>query len=117
MNRNNASDRVSVSVCLCLCVCVCVCVCVPVYQVKIFISYIVGENLQETAIREVREETGIETEFVSLLCFRHMHEVRWGTDDLYFVCLLKPLSSEVKMDGKEISACKWIDVSNIEFTV
>lgn len=71
----------------------------------------IGENISETAIREVKEETGIETEFVSLLSFRHIHEFRWGTDDLYFVCLLRPLSSNVKIDEQEISACKWIDVS------
>ena len=76
-----------------------------------------GEDISETAVREVREETGVETEFVSLLCFRHMHALRWGTDDIYFVCLLKPLTSEVNIDQKEIAASKWVDVSFMTFTI
>ena len=62
--------------------------------------------------------------FVSLLCFRHLHQYRWGTSDLYFVCLLKPLHTDIKIDAGEIASCKWMDVSNrtsnvyyIEFNV
>ncbi len=62
-------------------------------------------------MREVREETGLETEFVSLLSFRHMHGFRWSTDDIYFICLLKPLTRKVTIDDEEISASKWVDVS------
>ena len=50
--------------------------------------------------------------FVSLLCFRHLHQYRWGTSDLYFVCLLKPLHTDIKIDAGEIASCKWMDVSN-----
>ena len=60
----------------------------------------------------MKEETGIDTIFVSLLCFRHLHQYRWGTSDLYFVCLLKPLHTDIKMDTGEIANCKWMDVSN-----
>jgi 8-oxo-dGTP pyrophosphatase MutT (NUDIX family) len=70
-----------------------------------------GEDLYETAIREVKEETGIDTEFVSVLCFRHMHELKWGIDDLYFICLLRPLNTNIVMDEAEISACKWMKVA------
>ncbi len=59
----------------------------------------------------MREETGIETEFITLLSFRHMHKFRFGTDDIYFICLLKPLTDKVAIDHGEIAACKWIDVS------
>ena len=61
--------------------------------------------------REVLEETGIETEFVSLICFRQLLNFRFGRSDLYFVCLLKPLSTEIKMDPKELQDAKWMDVS------
>ena len=70
-----------------------------------------GEELWETAIRETFEETGVKTEFVAMLCFRHMHEYRWGTDDLYFACLLRPLTTDVTINPTEIADAKWMDVS------
>ena len=39
-----------------------------------------------------------------------MHGFRWGMDDIFFVCLLKPLTSEIKIDEKEITAAKWTEV-------
>ena len=33
------------------------------------------------------------------------------TSDLYFVCLLKPLYTDIKVDTGEIASCKWMDVS------
>ena len=41
-----------------------------------------------------------------------MRTIRWHTDDLYFICLLRPLTTDVKIDTGEIAAWKWIDVSN-----
>ncbi|XP_031553939.1 nudix hydrolase 8-like isoform X2 [Actinia tenebrosa] len=69
------------------------------------------EDLRTAAKREVLEETGIETEFVSLVCFRHIPDCRFECSDLCFICLLKPLSTEIKMDPSEISDARWIDVS------
>ena len=70
-----------------------------------------GENLWETAIRETEEETGIRTEFVSLLCFRQMHQYNWGIDDMYFACLLRPLNTDIHVNPSEIADAKWMDVS------
>jgi ADP-ribose pyrophosphatase YjhB (NUDIX family) len=67
------------------------------------------EDLHTAACREVKEETGIETEFVGLLCFRHAHNFQFGKSDLFFVCLLKPLSTEITKQESEIAACEWID--------
>ena len=64
----------------------------------------------ETAIRETWEETGVKTEFLAMLCFRHMHGYRWGTDDIYFACLLRPLTTEVTINPAEIADAKWMDV-------
>ena len=74
-----------------------------------------GEDIWQTAIRETLEETGIQTEFVSLLCFRHMHGYRWGIDDLYFACLLRPLSTDITISPSEIADAKWMDVSSSSF--
>ena len=70
-----------------------------------------------TAVRETLEETGIKTEFVGVLCYRHMHNYRWNCSDLYFICLLKPLTTEIAVDTNEIAACKWMDVSSQSSTV
>ena len=76
----------------------------------------VGEELWETAIRETFEETGVKTEFVAMLCFRHMHEYRWGTDDIYFVCLLRPLTTDITVNPAEIAEAKWTDVISLANT-
>jgi len=67
-----------------------------------------GEDISEAAIREVFEETGIKTEFLSLLCFRQHNEFSFGLSDLYFVCRLKPLTFEIEKQEEEISECKWM---------
>lgn len=69
-----------------------------------------GENLWQTAIRETFEETGVRSEFVAVLCFRHMHGYLWGTDDLYFACLLRPINTDIKINPSEIADAKWMDV-------
>ena len=75
--------------------------------------WFLGEDLWKTAMRETLEETGIRTEFVSLLCFRQMHGYNWGIDDLYFACLLRPLNTDIQVNPSEIAAAKWMDVSAI----
>ncbi len=69
-----------------------------------------GENLADCVTREVLEETGVETEFVALVCFRHWHGYRYGKSDIYFVCRLKPLSEEVTIQEDEISDALWMPV-------
>ena len=69
-----------------------------------------GENLERAVMREVLEETGVETRFDALVCFRHWHGYRYGKSDIYFVCRLSPLSAEIKMQAEEIEECLWIPV-------
>ena len=71
-----------------------------------------GEHLAEAAIREVLEETGVETTFESLACFRHWHGYRFGKSDIYFVCRLSPLSLEITMQESEIAECLWMPVAD-----
>eukprot|EP00268_Persea_americana_P049764 TRINITY_DN5347_c0_g2_i3.p1 TRINITY_DN5347_c0_g2~~TRINITY_DN5347_c0_g2_i3.p1 ORF type:complete len:131 (-),score=33.23 TRINITY_DN5347_c0_g2_i3:1289-1681(-) len=65
-----------------------------------------SEEIFEGAVREVKEETGIDTEFVDLIAFRHAHHVAFGKSDLFFVCMLRPLSTQIVVDGLEIQAAK-----------
>jgi 8-oxo-dGTP pyrophosphatase MutT (NUDIX family) len=69
-----------------------------------------GEHLADAVVREVLEETGVETEFQSVVCFRHWHGYRYGKSDIYFVCRLTPLSREITMQTQEIQECIWMPV-------
>jgi len=70
------------------------------------------EDIGAAAIREVLEETGVKTEFQSVIAFRHRHDALWSGSDLYFVVRLKPLSTEIKMDESEVSDARWMAVRN-----
>jgi|MDSY01.1.fsa_nt_gb 8-oxo-dGTP pyrophosphatase MutT (NUDIX family) len=71
-----------------------------------------GESFHEAAVREVFEETGVETESEALLTMWHRHGLTFGISDIYVVCLLKPKpDSVIKPDPVEISAARWMKVS------
>ena len=53
-----------------------------------------GESIQEAAVREVWEETGVKANFLSILGFRELMKYQWGQSDLYFVCVLEPEGDE-----------------------
>ncbi|KAI5058283.1 hypothetical protein GOP47_0026453 [Adiantum capillus-veneris] len=67
-----------------------------------------GEDILEAAIREVKEETGVDTEFVEVFGFRQGHDVAFGKSDLFFLCKLLPLSTEIVVQENEIEAAQWI---------
>eukprot|EP00096_Caligus_rogercresseyi_P010113 TRINITY_DN3577_c0_g1_i1.p2 TRINITY_DN3577_c0_g1~~TRINITY_DN3577_c0_g1_i1.p2 ORF type:complete len:257 (-),score=60.79 TRINITY_DN3577_c0_g1_i1:1330-2100(-) len=69
-----------------------------------------GEELPTALMREVREETGVETEFLGLISFRHAHKFMYGNSDLYFIAALRPLSLETKMCPQELQELKWMDI-------
>jgi len=71
-----------------------------------------GEHIADAAKREVLEETGIRTEFLSLVCFRHWHGYRFGKSDIYFVCRLKPVSFDITPDPREIAEALWMPVDD-----
>uniref|UniRef100_A0A0M3I4M6 Nudix hydrolase domain-containing protein n=1 Tax=Ascaris lumbricoides TaxID=6252 RepID=A0A0M3I4M6_ASCLU len=75
------------------------------------------EDIFDAGVREVFEETGVQTEPVCLLCFRHFHGFRFqDNSDLYFVCVMKPVDEnhiEVKPCPHETSACRWMSREDI----
>lgn len=77
----------------------------------LFISvfFLYREDLDIACQREVFEETGIKTEFKGILSFRHVHKGMFGKSDLFFICLMKPLTSTIVLDD-EIAACEWVDM-------
>uniref|UniRef100_A0A0D6QU73 Nudix hydrolase domain-containing protein n=1 Tax=Araucaria cunninghamii TaxID=56994 RepID=A0A0D6QU73_ARACU len=69
-----------------------------------------GEDIFVGAIREVKEETGIDTEFVEVGGIRHSHRAPFEKSDLFFMCILRPLSFDIKMQESEIAAARWMPI-------
>ncbi|KAF8032690.1 hypothetical protein BT93_D1573 [Corymbia citriodora subsp. variegata] len=72
-----------------------------------------SEEIFEGVVREVKEETGIDTEFIEIIGFRHAHDVAFNKSDLFFICMLRPLSTQIMIDDVEIQAAKWMPL--VEF--
>ena len=73
-----------------------------------------NESLVQAAMREVREETGVESALVGVVSMRHLHGVRFGQSDLYVVVKLRATTEEIKMDAHELAAAKWMTRGEIE---
>ncbi|CAI8602548.1 unnamed protein product [Vicia faba] len=71
-----------------------------------------GEDICDAVIREVKEETGVETEFVEVLAFRQSHKSFFQKSDLFFVCMLQPQSFDIQSQASEIEATKWMPVED-----
>lgn len=67
-----------------------------------------GEDLSAGVVREVEEETGIQTTFVQVLAFRQEHNVFFGKSELFFLCMMRPLSYDIQIQETEIEAAKWM---------
>ncbi|XP_029965426.1 nucleoside diphosphate-linked moiety X motif 6-like isoform X2 [Salarias fasciatus] len=77
-----------------------------------------GENIGVTAVREVLEETGVRSEFRSLLSVRqqHQHPGAFGMSDMYLICRLSPLSFDIHFCREECERCEWLPLSELAAT-
>ncbi|GBG69999.1 hypothetical protein CBR_g4826 [Chara braunii] len=66
------------------------------------------EDIWRAAVREVKEETGIDAEFLEIITFRQAHSAAFGKSDLFMICALKPLSFEITKQDSEIEAAQWM---------
>jgi len=73
-----------------------------------------GENIITGTLREIKEETGIDAQFISVISFRHTTPFRFGnTDDILFVCLLKLVDDNQKFQpDHEIEDIKWMNIKD-----
>ncbi|THG14819.1 hypothetical protein TEA_018674 [Camellia sinensis var. sinensis] len=53
----------------------------------------------------------IDTEFVEVIAFRHAHNVAFEKSDLFFICMLRPLSTQIIVDDLEIQSAKWMPLA------
>ncbi|XP_034879013.1 nucleoside diphosphate-linked moiety X motif 6 isoform X2 [Mirounga leonina] len=74
-----------------------------------------GEDIGDTAVREVFEETGIKSEFMSLLSIRqrHTNPGAFGKSDMYIICRLKPHSFTINFCQHECLRCEWMDLNDL----
>eukprot|EP01122_Echinamoeba_exundans_P007214 TRINITY_DN2162_c0_g1_i1.p2 TRINITY_DN2162_c0_g1~~TRINITY_DN2162_c0_g1_i1.p2 ORF type:complete len:101 (-),score=30.08 TRINITY_DN2162_c0_g1_i1:116-418(-) len=47
-----------------------------------------------------------------MVCFRSAHGGAFGNSDFYFVCLLKPITSEIKKQEDEIADAQWMNLDD-----
>jgi len=78
-----------------------------------------GENILDAAVREVKEETGVETEAVGIVGFRHVLPQEdipfppFKCSDIYVICALRTKdggNTEIVKQEREISEAEWINV-------
>ncbi|KAH9318476.1 hypothetical protein KI387_020245, partial [Taxus chinensis] len=69
-----------------------------------------GEDVFTGVQREVKEETGIDAEFLEVVGIRHFHNAPFNKSDLYIVCILRPLSFDIETQETEITAAQWMPI-------
>lgn len=70
-----------------------------------------GELISTALKREVKEETGIDVEFESIISLGHFYPHQFHKSNLYILCTAKALSYEINIeDTYEILDAKWVNV-------
>ncbi|KAF7847554.1 hypothetical protein BT93_L2846 [Corymbia citriodora subsp. variegata] len=69
-----------------------------------------GEHICNAVVREVKEETGVDTKFVEVLCFRQGHESFFTNSDLFFLCVLQPEPSAIDIQKVESESAQWMPI-------
>ncbi|CAM9732387.1 unnamed protein product [Choristocarpus tenellus] len=76
-----------------------------------------GEGIGDAAVREVAEETGVASEFQSILSVRHQHDMQFGNGDLYFICRLLPTGGgnlDISKCSHEIEDACWMPLEQFK---
>ena len=73
-----------------------------------------GEALGPAVVREVREETGVEVEFLGMINLREQLNFKYGATDVYFtsVCITEKFAINVE-DTNEVQLAEWIQLDKI----
>ncbi|OHT13356.1 hydrolase, NUDIX family protein [Tritrichomonas foetus] len=74
----------------------------------------VDKKFSDAAIRECFEETGIKAKFEYVGAQRlTLNSALFHQTDIYVVCRLSPITTEIKFDPIEIADCQWITVDEL----
>ena len=46
----------------------------------------------------------------SIVAFRHGHKFNFDCSDIYIIVALRPKTTQIKFDEREISACQWMPI-------
>ena len=69
------------------------------------------ENISTAAVREVKEETGIDVDFTSIIALGHFKPHQFNESNVYIGCLAEAKSSKINIiDDYEIIEARWIDL-------
>mmetsp|Transcript_10369 Transcript_10369/g.19080 ORF Transcript_10369/g.19080 Transcript_10369/m.19080 type:complete len:439 (-) Transcript_10369:615-1931(-) len=82
-----------------------------------------GEDVAEAAVRELKEETGLDCVFDRIICIRQAHGGLFGRSDMFFVCLCKlapECEERIRVGGEvellpqeeEILMVDWIEMED-----
>lgn len=70
------------------------------------------ELIQSAVKREVKEETGIDVVFESIVSLGHFYPHQFNKSNLYILCTAKAFSSKICIeDTQEVLECIWLDVN------
>lgn len=69
------------------------------------------ELLDEAAVREVLEETGVQAEVLSLISVRTRYEPEGGA--VFVIFRMRPLGGELRPDGTEIDAVRYFSAEEL----
>ncbi|KAI4321720.1 hypothetical protein MLD38_035068 [Melastoma candidum] len=69
-----------------------------------------GEGIEDAAKREVKEETGIDTEFSDILSFKVLPSAFFRWTEMTFFCAMRPTSFDIQTQESEIDAAEWMPV-------
>jgi 8-oxo-dGTP pyrophosphatase MutT (NUDIX family) len=82
-----------------------------------------GETVEETVIRELREEIGItpiNLRFYKVFSGEEMHCICSSGDEVYYVNIIflcDEFEGELKQDDDEVVELKWFDVDNLPINI
>jgi len=70
------------------------------------------EMISTALVREVKEETGIDVQFDSIISLGHFYPHQFHKSNLYILCLASAKSFEINIeDTDEILEAKWVDIN------
>ena len=75
-----------------------------------------GEYFSDACVREAKEETGLDCQFIGVFGVRHLLNFRFGnTCDVSFICILRPIDMNQKLNPihkNEIKDIKWMNIND-----